>query len=93
MNLDMLKLKPSARDNKRYLLIKGKRSAIEKAILEFIGVLGWAESAPIFVSEVADEITLAINNKSLNNVRAALSMAKDELKILRVSGTLKGLTK
>lgn len=89
----MLKLKPSARDNKRYLLIKGKRSSIEKAILEFIGVLGWAEATPVFVSEVADEVTLAVNNKSLNNVKAAFALAKDELKVLKVSGTLKGLNK
>ncbi len=89
----MLKLKPSARDNKRYLLIKGKRSSIEKAILEFIGVLGWAEATPVFVSEVADEVILAVNNKSLNNVKAAFALAKDELKVLKVSGTLKGLNK
>lgn len=89
----MLKLKPSARDNKRYILVKGKRSSIEKAILEFIGVLGWAEATPVFVSEVADEVTVAVNNKSLNKVKAAFALAKDELKILRVSGTLKGLSK
>lgn len=87
----MFKLKPSARENKRYLLIRGTRYNIEKAILEFIGVLGWAKAAPVFVSEVADEVTLAVKNKELNNVKAAISLCKEELKILRVSGTLKGL--
>lgn len=89
----MLKLKPSDRIDRRYLKIKGKRSNIEKAILEFIGVLGWAESSPLFVSEVADEVILAVNRKALTKVKAALALAKDELKILRVSGTLKGLNK
>lgn len=89
----MLKLKPSARENKRYILIRGTRSSIEKAILEFIGVLGWAKASPVFVSEVVDTVTVCVNNKELVNVKAALALAKDELKILRVSGTLKGLNK
>jgi len=89
----MLKLKSSARESKRYITIRGTRSNVEKAILEFIGVLGWAEAAPVFVSEVADQVTLAVNRKALNNVKAALALAKDELKVLRVSGTLKGLSK
>ena len=89
----MLKLKPSARENKRYLLIRGKRSEIENAILEFIGVLGWVEAAPIFVSEIADEVVLCVNNKALNKVKASLGLAKNELNVLRISGTLKGLSK
>lgn len=89
----MLKLKPSARESKRYLLIKGSRYNVEKAILEFIGVLGWAEASPVFVSEVVDTVTLCVNNKALNKVKAAFAMAKDELKVLRVSGTLKGLNR
>lgn len=88
-----LKLKPSARENKRYLLIKGNRKNVENAILEFIGVLGWAQASPVFVSEVADEIVLCVNNKSLSNVKAAFALAKEDLKIIRVSGTLKGLNK
>lgn len=89
----MLKLKSSARDSKRYLLIKGLRSSVEKAILEYIGVLGWAEASPIFINERADEVVLGVNREALTNVRAALVLAKDTLKVLRVSGTLKGLEK
>jgi RNase P/RNase MRP subunit POP5 len=89
----MLKLKPSARSDRRYILLRGKRSSVEKAILEFIGVLGWAEASPVFVSEVSDTVTVAINRKSLVKVRAAFALAKDELTVLRVSGTLKGLNK
>ena len=89
----MLKLKPSARSDRRYLLIRGSKKSVENAILEFIGVLGWAEASPVFVSEVSDTIIVAVNRKSLVQFRAALALAKDEVTILRVSGTLKGLSK
>ena len=87
----MFKLKSSARDNKRYILVMGLRSSIEKAILEFIGVLGWADATPIFVKERANEVIFAVNREALTKVRAALALAKDNLKVIRVSGTLKGL--
>ncbi len=48
----MKPLKPSHREKKRYLLIKGKdanKKIIEKIILEFIGILGLAEANPQFV--------------------------------------------
>ena len=87
----MLTLKATMRANRRYLLVKGKRSAIERAILEFIGVLGWADAGPVFVSERADEVVLCVNREALAKVKGALVLAKDELTVLRVSGTLKGL--
>lgn len=89
----MLTLKSTLRSNRRYLRIRGKRSSVEKAILEFIGVLGWADAAPVFVSEVSDESILAVNREALTKVKAALALAKDELDVLRVSGTIKGLNK
>ena len=89
----MLSLKSSARANRRYLLIRGARSAIEKAILEYIGVLGWASAAPVFVKEKGSDIILCVNREAITHVRAALALAKDELTVLRVSGTLKGLGK
>ena len=41
----MKSLKPSIKERKRYLLVKGKnlRKNIEKAILDFIGVLGMSK--------------------------------------------------
>jgi RNase P/RNase MRP subunit POP5 len=89
----MWNLKANMRANRRYLLIQGVRSSVEKAILEFIGVLGWADAAPVFVSEKNGNVVLCVNREGLAKVRAALSLAKDELTILRVSGTLKGLSK
>ncbi|MEN7981950.1 MAG: hypothetical protein ABFQ65_00700 [Nanoarchaeota archaeon] len=47
----MKPLKPSARENKRYLLVEGKnlKQNIEKAILEFIGVLGMSQVGLSFI--------------------------------------------
>ena len=88
-----LKLKPSARINRRYLLIEGKREDIEKAILEYIGILGWAKSSPMFIKNESELIILAVDRKMINIVRAAFEMCKENIKVLKVSGTLKKLKK
>lgn len=77
-------IKPSQRENRRYLLAEGNRENIEKAILDYIGILGWAKASPIFVKNI-----LSISRKEVDNVRAALAVAG--IKVKRVSGTLKGL--
>lgn len=78
------KLKPSLRENKRYLLVEASRKEVEDAILKFIGVLGYAKASPVFVKNA-----LAVNRESLNSIKAALCLAG--IKVKRVSGTLKGL--
>jgi RNase P/RNase MRP subunit POP5 len=89
-----LKLKPSARINRRYLLLRVKnKEVVEKAILDYVGSLGWGKAAPFFVEQNGDEIVLAIERKSLNDVRASFELSLEKIKILRVSGTLKGLSK
>lgn len=45
-----LKLKPSARDKRRYFLVGAGNAKVEAAILEYIGVLGFAKSAYMKVS-------------------------------------------
>ena len=42
---------------------------------------------------VSKKIILAIERKSLTNVRAAFELSIKKIKVLKVSGTLKGLTK
>ncbi len=97
-----LRLKPSARDKRRYFLVKGTNAKVKSAILEYIGVLGFAKSAYMKVNENRTQNSeLRTQNrkrgfivgsclvKSLNDVRAALALAG--IKIERVSGTLKGL--
>jgi len=85
-----MKLKPSARPDRRYLLIEARsKEEIEKAILDYIGVLGWAKAAPVFVD--SKEIVLCVNRKEVDNVRAALELSERDIKVRKVSGTLKGL--
>jgi len=90
----MKSLKPSHRENKRYLLIKGRdadKKAIEEVILEFIGVLGYAEASPQIVKDNGNSIILAVNTKSLDKIRTSFMMSNKELNIVKVSGTLKTL--
>ena len=87
----MLKQRPSARLNRRYLLVRGTRKAIEDAILEFIGILGWAKAAPFVKEASSGKFIVAVNREEIVNVRAALALSKDKIDVLRVSGTLKGL--
>lgn len=93
----MKPLKPSHRENKRYLLIKGKdadKKAIEETILEFIGVFGWAEASPQFIHQNKQEknsIVLCINRKSLDKIKASFTMSNKDLQIVKVSGSIKNL--
>ena len=92
----MKSLKPSHREKKRYLLIKGKdadKEKIDNVILEFIGVLGYAEASPVIINQEKNQVVLAVNTKSLNKIRASFMMSNKELNIVRVSGTLKSLEK
>lgn len=84
-----LKFKPSAKIKRRYLLLEGKKSDIEKAILDYIGVLGWAKASPVFLK--SKKQILSVNRKELSNIRASFEISDSKIKILKVSGTLKGL--
>ena len=90
----MKPIKPSHREKKRYLLIKGKdadKKTIEEVILEFIGVLGFAESSPKIIKANKNSVILAINRNSLNKIRTSFLMSDKNLEIIKVSGTLKKL--
>ena len=90
----MKALKPSHREKKRYLLVKGKdvnKKNIEEVILEFIGVLGWAEAGPQIVKSSKNSVILVINRKSLDKIRASFVMSKKDLQIIKVSGVINKL--
>ena len=59
---------------------------IEKAILDYIGILGFSKSGIMWVGRI-----LAVNRKLVNEAKAALLLAG--IKVRRISGTLKGLKK
>jgi len=91
--LIMQKLKSSGRTSKRYLLIEGIKESIEKAILDYVGILGFSKAAPYFVKKTKKGIILAINRSEISKVRGSFAISKDNIKIIKVSGTLKGLNK
>jgi len=91
----MKPLKPSMRENKRYLLAKGKnlKENIEKAILEFIGVLGMSKVGLGWVKKDANSAIISVNREMVDSVRASLCVWPEKMTVERVSGTLKGLRK
>lgn len=93
----MKPLIPSHKENKRYLLVQGKdlKENIEKAILEFSGVLGLKKCGLSFISAdlTKNSAIICINRESVNLVRASLAVFPEKIEVLRVSGTLKGLKK
>ena len=87
----MKSLKPSMKENKRYLLIKGSnlKENVEKAVLDFLGVRGMSKTG---LSWIKDNI-ICINRQAVDSVRASLTVWHEKIEVLRVSGTLKGLEK
>lgn len=91
----MKSLKPSQREKKRYLLVKGRnlRENIEKAILDFIGVLGMSKAGLEFIKSDSDSAIIAVNRKSVEHIRASFAVWPEKIEVKRVSGSLKGLKK
>lgn len=91
----MKPLKPSMKENKRYLLLTGKnlKNDVPKMIKDFIGILGLAKSAPKFIEIKGNKGILSINRKSLDYVKASFALHPEKLVVEKVSGTLKGLRK
>jgi len=89
----MKSLKPSMRENKRYLLVKGKNLGenIEKAILNFIGVLGMSKVGINWIEKNKNSAIISVNREAVNSVRASLCVWNEKMKVEKVSGTLKGL--
>jgi len=88
----MKALKPSHREHKRYLLIRGKatREDIEEAILKFVGILGYSKASPMFVKmeRKVDGFVLSINRQELDKVRASFLLSGKDIRIVSVSGAL-----
>lgn len=93
----MKPLIPSQKENKRYLLVHGKnlKENIEKAILEFSGILGMSKCGLSFISSDSsnNSAVISVNRESVDLIRASLVVFPEKMEVLRVSGTLKGLKK
>lgn len=87
-----MKLKPSARINRRYILVESSsKDDIEKSILEYVGILGWAKMSP-YIFEKNKKLIVAVDRKELQNAVAAFAISK-KIKVLGISGTIKSLKK
>ena len=90
-SLFMKSLKPSMRENKRYLLVRGNVEDIEQAILDFIGILGMSKVGLSWIKKSKDEGIISVNRESVDSVRASLCVWEKKIGVEKVSGTLKGL--
>ncbi len=93
----MKPLIPAHKENKRYLLVKGEsknlKESIEKAILEFQGVLGMSKCGLSFIGSEKNKVVVSVNREAVDLVRASLAVFHEKLEVLNVSGTLKSLKK
>ena len=89
----MKSLKPSMRENKRYLLVKGKdlKENVEKAILEFIGVLGMSKVGLGWIKTDTNSVVISVNREMVDSVRASFCVWSEKMTVEKISGTLKGL--
>ena len=68
---------------------------MEKAVLDYVGILGFAKANPTLVKKVAGKgkLVLAVNRSELDKIRASFAISADIITVIKVSGTLKGLSK
>lgn len=91
VKIKKLKLRPSARDKRRYFLVRASSSEVEDAILDYVGVLGFARSAymKVLTKDFPGMTVGSCLAGSLDEVRAALALSG--ISVERVSGTLSSL--
>ncbi len=93
-----LRLLASLKEKRHYLVIKPADSEktfeekefkdrIDKAILDFIGVLGYSEAGPLYIEIRKDYAVVSIITKYVDRVKASLSFYG--LRCVGVSGTIK----
>ena len=92
----MKSVNASSKVKRRYILVEARsKEVVQKALLEGLGTLGMAKAMVVFLTVRGQEkeIVFSIERDALDSVRAVFELAKETVKIVRVSGTLKGLEK
>ena len=87
----MKALKPSMREKKRYLLVKGHVFDIEKSILDGIGVIGMSKVGLGWIKKSKDSSIISVNRGAVDSVRACFALWPEKISVEKISGTLKGL--
>lgn len=101
-----MKILPSWKEKRRYLLIKINnnrvrkeevKKEIEKQLLYLIGIINYSKARPFFIDienitiKNKEYIIMSINRKYMSYARACLLLCKYRLECLFVSGTLRKL--
>jgi RNase P/RNase MRP subunit POP5 len=81
-----IKLMPSLKEKKHYLVFKGEKRAAENALFEFLGVLGMAKANPQIIDIKGDKGIIMFNRDFTDEIRAALAFAR--IHTLGISGTI-----
>ncbi|MEM4358192.1 MAG: hypothetical protein QW244_02470 [Candidatus Pacearchaeota archaeon] len=95
-----MKILPSWKEPRRYLLIKYKGSKekvkqeIKNGFLLFVGIVNYARARPFFINIGRPKfLILSIHRKYLSQARGALLLCESRPECVYVSGTLKKLKK
>ena len=82
-----LKLLPSLKEKKHYLVFSGEKEKVEKSLLEFLGILGFAKANPVIVEIKKNYGILSFNSKYADEIRTAFAFSN--IRTLGISGTIK----
>jgi len=89
----MKALKPSMREKKRYMLVKGKIANIEKSIFDGVGVIGMSKTGLGWIKSSKESAIISVNREAVDSVKVCFALWPEKIEVERVSGTLKGLKK
>ena len=84
-----LKLPPSLKEKKHYLAFEGEKEKAEKALSEFLGILGVAKANPQIIEAKKGKGILSFNRQYADEIRAAFAFAN--IHTLGISGTINKL--
>lgn len=83
-----LKLLPSLKEKRHYLVIKpGGKEKIDKILLDFLGVLGYARAGPQFIESRENYVIVSVVRKYVSDIKGAISGTG--FNCVGVSGTIK----
>lgn len=81
-----MKLMPSLKEKKHYLVFKGEKKAAENALFEFLGILGMAKANPQVILMKGDKGIIMFNRDYADEVRTALVFSG--MHTVGISGTI-----
>lgn len=87
----LVRLSQVRSDSSKRGQIKGNnpKEHIEKAILDFSGVMGLSKCGLSFIKSEKDSAVICINREAVDLVRASICVFPEKMEVLKVSGTLK----